>query len=759
MRTGISPLGLLFGCTLFTSSALIFFVQPMFAKMVLPQLGGSPSVWNTCVVFFQAALLAGYAYAHLMTRFALRTQVAVHALFLAAAACALPIAMPLGWLPPTDGTPVPWLLALLGVVVGGPFLVASASAPLLQRWFSLTGRPSSSDPYFFYATSNVGSLVSLLAYPFVVEPSWTLTVQSTAWTFGFVTLGLLIIACGVAAERVRVTARAEVGAAGGNAVVDGAAWAEGSVTADSRHSVDEVPRRIDVTWRRRAHWLALSAVPSSLMLSVTTYLSTDIAAVPLLWILPLTCYLLSFVVAFAPRSLRHGPLVPANLPARIAPLLICCLVLFMLRSASSSLAFIIPLHLLAFLAIAVALHLELTRTRPAAEHLTEFYLWLAVGGVVGGSVNAFLAPVLFSDIAEYPIGLVAACLLLPRSGGASGGVSLADIWWPVVLGVAAFATARLIGVTAVDPRLGLLLAAPLVLWCLSFSRRPVRFALAVTALLVVGQFTASPDGVLLAERSFFGVHRVTLDASGRYHGLSHGTTLHGQQSLDPARRREPLSYYHVSGPIGQTLAMIARRHEGARVAVIGLGAGTLASHARSGQQWTFYEIDPVVERIAREPRFFTYLSDCGDTCRVVLGDARVSLANAAEARYNLVVLDAFSSDAIPIHLLTRDAIRLYLSRLDPQGVIAFHISNRHLALRPVLGDLAADLGLVSIAQAHRVIDVATGQTSSEWLLMARTSAALGGLATDRRWEFTVARRGARVWTDEYSNIVAALTGR
>jgi len=729
MRARVSPVGLLFGITLFTSAALIFCVQPMFARMALPLLGGSPNVWNTCVVFFQLALLTGYGYAHLVTtRLRLGAQVALHGVLLAGAMLTLPIALPAGWTPPTDANPVPWLLGLLGGAVGLPFVIASASAPLLQRWFSLTGRPSSSDPYFLYAASNAGSLVSLLAYPFVIEPGWTLTEQSAGWRMVFAVLTLMIVVCGIVACR----------ASGGPA----------------RSRADAAPRAEaatePVSWTRRGYWLALAAVPSSLMLSVTTYMSTDVAAVPLLWILPLTCYLLSFVVAFAPT-----PILSIGSAVKLVPALVASLAFFMMQGGTLEIWFALPLHLTAFFVIATALHLQLARTRPAAEALTEFYVWMAAGGVLGGAFNAFVAPVVFTGVAEYPIGLVATCLLLVWTE-AQPAPARADAWWPLALGIAGFGLGWLVEHTQQIPQVRAAAFMPLVIVAFGFSRSRLRFALAIAALLVAGHLTQSRDGVLLASRSFFGVLRLTEDTDGRYHSLWHGTTLHGRQSLDPTRRGEALTYYHPSGPVGQTVAMLKARQSHARVGAVGLGAGSLAAYAGRGQHWTFFEIDPLVERIARDPAYFTYLSDCGESCDVVLGDARLSLARVRDASYDLLVLDAFTSDAIPMHLLTRDAVRVYLSKLRPAGLLAFHVSNRHLALRPVLGDVAASLGLTAISQRHEVADASTGQATSEWIVMARDAGDLDGLASDARWTRLVPRRNTRVWTDDYSNIVAAL---
>jgi hypothetical protein len=698
----------------------------MFARMALPQLGGSPNVWNTCVVFFQAALLAGYAYAHVVTtRFRLGTQVVIHGVLLAAAMMTLPIAMPAGWIPPADANPVPWLLGLLGTAVGVPFVVTSASAPLLQRWFSFAGRPSSRDPYFLYAASNAGSLLSLLAYPLVVEPAWSLSEQSARWRTTFAVLSLLILACGLVAWNSTGTAPPDTPADGARATA---------------HAV---------SWNRRARWLALAAVPSSLLLSVTTYLSTDVAAMPLLWVLPLTCYLLSFVVAFAP-----GAVVPADRVTKLMLVLAASLAFFMTQGGILQIWFAVPLHLCAFLAIATALHLKLADMRPAANALTDFYVWIALGGVLGGAFNVFLAPVVFSGVAEYPVGLVAACLALawPEKRMPLPG---ADAGWPVTLGAAGFVLGWLVEYAGAPAGARAVVFGLLTIAAFRFSRRPLRFALAIAALLIAGHLTSSRDGVLMASRSFFGVLGVTQYAGSGYRALWHGTTLHGQQSLDPARRREPLTYYHPSGPIGQTVAMLKAQRARTRVGAVGLGAGSLAAYADAHQPWTFFEIDPLVERIARNPAYFSYLSDCGAWCQVVLGDARLSLARVADASYDLLVLDAFTSDAIPIHLITRDAVQLYVSKLRPGGVLAFHISNRHLSLRPVLADVAGSLGLRAIAQRHEVTDASNGQSSSEWVVMGRDSTVVEALARDARWARLEAAR-ARVWTDDYSNIVAAL---
>jgi SAM-dependent methyltransferase len=497
------------------------------------------------------------------------------------------------------------------------------------------------------------------------------------------------------------------------------------------------------------HWLVLAAVPSSLMLSVTTYLSTDIASVPLLWILPLTGYLLSFVLAFGPWSTWGR-----SLPAKLAPPLICALAIFLVQNAGLPLILSIALHLAAFFIIAAALHIELANRRPPVRHLTEFYFWLSAGGVVGGSFTAIVAPAAFNTVAEYPIALIVACLLLPPPEDTPARAPAMAT--PVLIGVLVWAGVAWSTAVDLDPRLRIALLMPQSVWTLSLSRHRLPFTLALACWFVAGEAARDRAGLLVQQRSFFGVYLV--EAARGSHRLWHGTTLHGEQRVD-ARPPVPLTYYHPTGPIGQAVTAILGDRPSARVAAVGLGAGSLAAYVRESQEWTFYEIDPLVEDIARNPALFGYLDGCGDRCRVVLGDARLSLARATGERFDLIVLDAFSSDAIPVHLMTREALDLYLSRLAPGGVLAFHISNRHLALGPVLGALFADRGLVGLAQLHVVATPdPEGRSTSEWLVAARHAGELRSLSFDARWTPTRAAPGSRVWTDQFSDVVSVLRG-
>ncbi|MBA3422160.1 MAG: fused MFS/spermidine synthase [Thermoleophilaceae bacterium] len=500
-------------------------------------------------------------------------------------------------------------------------------------------------------------------------------------------------------------------------------------------------------------------MPSSLMLGVTSYMTVDLAPVPLLWSVPLSLYLVSFIVAFAPgarNERRHRRLV-LILPA--AALLLSLLILL---EAREPLWVIIPVHLTGFLVAALVCHGELARDRPAARSLTEFYIWIAVGGVLGGVFNALVAPVLFDSLTEYPLVIALACLCLPRRAGrfpAGPQTRWLDFAAPALLGAVVATILALANRAGPELELAgrgfaLSVAAGVAL---NFARRPQRFALSVGAILLAGALLAPGDRVLYQERSFFGVNRVEAEPGG-FHRLVNGTTTHGGQYLSPGRALTPTTYYHPTGPIGQFMTTVPRAGRTDRVAVLGLGGGGMACHARAGERWTFYEIDPTVERMARDPRLFTYMRDCPGRRDVVLGDARLSLAGARDHSYGLIVGDVFSSDAIPVHLLTREAIRLYRSKLTTDGVLALHISNRYLDLGPVAAELARNAGLACLSQdepaaaARRV----PGKAAAHWVLMTRRPDRLGPVASDPRWRPCRREPGAALWTDDFSNIVEAL---
>jgi len=718
---------ILYTLTIFVSATLLFLVQPMFARQVLPMLGGSPAVWNTAMVFYQATLLLGYAYAHFSTqKLGVRKQSLWHLGLLVLPVFVLPLAIPAGWTPPTQGNPVLWMLGLMAVAVGLPFFVVSASSPLLQRWLAGTDLPAARDPYFLYAASNAGSLLALFAYPIVVEPYLSLKQQTTLWSGGYFVFAALTAFCIFQLRR----------------------------AAPAKETEETATPRVAIAGKRRARWILLAFAPSSLMLSVTTYLSTDLAAVPLLWVIPLGLYLLSFILVFAARP----PIRPATVRIALACSLVVLSVMVAVR-VSQPLIFLVPLHLMTFFLVALMCHGQLAEDRPAARDLTEFYLWMSLGGVLGGAFNALLAPVLFRGITEYPIALilVAALFVWPRIGDQTTRQKRLDWILPAALALLTWGL-----VVALQTRLHLpgmqelaiVFGLPTII-CLGFARRPLRFALGLAAILGAGAFYFNEQGqTLYAARSFFGVHRIMLDNKSEFHQIVHGGTLHGRQFSDPNKRGIPLTYYGKSGPIGDVFSALSTPAFPKHVGLIGLGAGTLAAYGKKGQDWTFYEIDPLVEKIARDPRYFTYLQDSAAKPRVVIGDARLSIKNAPPHYYDILIVDAYSSDAIPIHLSTREALQLYLEKLAPNGVMAFHISNRHLDLEPMLGNLARELRLVARTRNdNKKQNRPEGVTASEWVVMARRKENLGALAKDARWKITKTNN-ARLWTDDYSSILS-----
>jgi hypothetical protein len=719
----------LFTATVLLGASLLFLVQPMVGKRLLPQLGAAPAVWNTCLVFFQAVLLAGYAYAHGAAAWlSARRRLVLHAALVLVPLLVLPVAgvVPA---PPGQANPTAWLLQELARSVGLPFLVLSASGPVLQSWFSSTTHPRASSPWFLFAASNVGSLLALLAYPTLVEPRLPLRAQGVLWSGAYGVYAVLVLGCAVRTWH----------------ALPAAALAARSRTQGGRAPG---PRPLQV-----ARWIALSAVPSSLTLGVTTHLATDVASLPLLWVLPLSLYLLTFVAAFSRAS------APATRSAaRLLPILALLVTMLTIGGLAIPLGPSVLLHLLLFTAAALVCHGQLAQSRPAVGHLTGYYLAIAFGGMLGGAANALVAPAIFDGVVEYPLAIVLACALRPARAGRQGRAG------PRAPAVAALlAGALTLGVVlwgnhaeARPPLYAALLAVP-VLVAYAVASRPRPFAVAVGLMLLAGSFARGRYGpVVHAERTFFGVYRVHEDRASGRRVLMQGTTLHGAQSLDPALRHEPMAYYHRRGPFGQAFSALPAASR-SRVAVVGLGAGALASYARPGQSWTFFEIDPAVERIARDARWFSYLSDCGERCSVVIGDARLSLSRVPERAFDLLVLDAFSSDAIPVHLVTREAFVLYFSRLSEGGAVLVHYSNRHLALEPVLGRVAHAQGLVALTEVDAGgKDAASGRMPSEWMVIARDARDVGPLIVDARWVPVGASRGAPLWTDDFSSLAGVL---
>lgn len=725
-------MALLFAVTLFAASALLFLVEPMIGKMLLPYFGGAPAVWNTCLAFFQAALLAGYAYAHALTRWrSSRGQLVLHLLVMALPWLVMPLALQPQWVPMGGTDPVLPLVGILCITVALPFIVVAATAPLLQQWFASTRHRHASDPYFLYAASNAGSMLGLIAYPALVEPYLTLDDQSRAWAAGYALLMLLVTISIVVIWRQRA---------------DATEVCQPALATASRPSV------VLPSVMTRLHWIVLAFVPSSLLLGVTAYLSSDVSPVPLIWVAPLALYLLSFMLVFSrlPRWVHW-------IFALSLPLLVLTQIYDLFAAVARSQHFSIEhqalLHLATFFSAAMVCHGELARRRPVAAHLTDYYFCMSLGGVLGGAFNALVAPLILNSLIEYPLAMSAACMFSPLV-----------LWrWPVSrrwLDPPIAVVIGLVSAVALFQNFEAKQNWPILLCialCFLTLGRPVMFGLSAAALFfVVGFYQDQTYNLLLRERSFYGVVQVKQDPDFRY--LTHGRILHGQQRLseDPAVRDTPLIYYYPTGPIGQLFATpVPVLESRTPIAAVGLGIGSLAYYGQKGQEWTFYEIDPAVERIARDDRYFTYLCDSQADCRVVLGDARLSLDRAPQAHYGLIVVDAFSGDAIPVHLLTHEAMQIYLDKLAPHGMLAFHISNQFLDLAPVLGNLAQASRLVGLDQQELFVsdeEKAAGKAASHWVILSREGEDFGPLADDARWQSLLPAPKLPLWTDHHASL-------
>jgi protein-L-isoaspartate O-methyltransferase len=735
------------------AAALLFLVQPMVGKMVLPRAGGSPQVWNTSLVFFQTALLVGYLHAHLSVRWlGVRRQALLHLVLLALPVLVLPIALPEG-VPRAGSSPSWWVLATLTLAVGLPFVVLSTASPLLQRWLAETEHAHAADPYFLYAGSNAGSLLGLLVFPVLLEPLLPLTSQSRLWALGYLGFVALAVVCAlvvVSAER-----RGD-----GHTLTAAPAPAAPAPTGPAAGTLSAAGPT-DVTARARLFWVASAAVPSALLLGVTQYLTSQIAPISLLWVLPLGVYLGTFIVAFARRQLVS----PERLSRLLAIVAVVAALVLLARLVDPQ--WVIALLHLAVLALGGLLcHVRLAQARPPTSHLTEYYLLISTGGAIGGSLAALAAPVLFDFIAEYPVAVALACLFrLPFAGhGSEKGFSRflyvgkkLDVLLPAVLAaylLTAVGAARAIG-DFPDGAMVLLVAVLPTLVVFTFSPRPVRFALGLAVLLAAAESGQMYRGEILhTDRTFFGVHRVTRDPDNTVTVLYHGSTVHGVQSVDPARATEPLAYYHPTGPAGNLVSAFARQNDKSELALVGAGTGALAVLAGAHQRVTLYEIDPEVVWIADESGLFTYLANARAPHEWVVGDGRIELQRTT-TRYDLIVLDAFSSGTIPIHLMTHEALELYLERLAPGGALLFHISNRHLELAPVLGAHARDLGLAALEwiDVRDDEDVERGIFGSHWVLIAPPHE---GLAYIPRagWRPLALPEGTRAWTDDFSDLLS-----
>lgn len=736
-----SPTALAFAATIFVSAALVFSVQPIMGRLLLPMLGGSPSVWNTAMVFFQAALLVGYAYAHALQRVrTLRRQVAIHLLLLVLALAVFwPLRLTEALGSPDTAAPIAWLLGTLALSVGAPFAVLSATAPLLQAWFARvrSGTAEGANPYVLYAASNLGSFAALMAYPALIEPMTGLGVQTIGWSVGYALFIVLTVGLAVLAWRRRGQADLQ------QPVVVG----------------DPVP------WRRKLAWVGMAAIPSSLMLGVTTHLSVDVASAPFLWVVPLALYLLTFVIAFSAR-----PAVPfaITLMIQAATTAICTVLVHWTNGEWLMLVFV---HLVTFFFAALMCHQRLAALRPEPGRLTEFFLLLALGGVLGGAFNALAAPAIFDTVLEYPLVLALTALARPWSRTRPG----REEWlWaaaivplclipPIVMGwLDADARPHAMGLTWERGRMLCYLVLVAAAICAFMIRDRARLFFAALCLLglAAGQ-VATRYAWSESERSFFGVIRwadETFPGVGPVRILMHGTTLHGAQAQAPEWRCRPSLYYAPVTPIGEAMIVTQNRNPAAVIGVVGQGAGSLAAYKRASDSLTFFEIDPTVDRWARDPERFSYIGECADgPIHTVFGDARLTLRDEPAGTYDLLVVDAFSSDAVPTHMLTIEAIREYLRLLRPEGLLVLHLSNRNLEITSPTLAAARALGVPVMHKIYGENPDAPRMTeaSTEVVVMSPTSEGLEPFRIDARWREDL-ETDVRPWTDDYVDLFGAL---
>lgn len=729
-----------FTSSMLISALLLFFVQPMFTKMVLPMLGGSSGVWNTAMVFFQTVLLGGYLYAHFLTKyFKFRTQIIIHGMVMLLSIVFLPIAVPQEWAQPASGTPVLWLIGLFTVVLGMPFFALSANAPLMQKWFSYTSHEKADDPYFLYAASNIGSLFSLLSYPILIEPFFKVSEQSFAWAFGFVVLMIGLTMCGIFAYNFRASPVAQ----------------ESAVVGE--------PSEKDIKWSDRVFWTLCAIVPSGLMLAVTTHITSNIASAPLLWVLPLAIYLLTFIIAFSSKPIISTSLLKVLfLPAAAALILSSNLHLAKFIGAGSE----VILHLIGFFIIVQFCHSRLAESRPSAKSLTEFYFYMSLGGVLGGASIALLAPLLFVNSYEYSLMIVVSAFVVSISKMKPE----LDAKAIILCGMIVFGL--LLSLGFITPLVGDLLSTMLFGHCvllllLYVFFKPVYLKSAIYLMCfwtLSNGLIFSSNSNIFADRSFFGISRVNAEQmdEGIVHDFIHGNTVHNRQLRGASNESYPLSYYAPQGSFGQALNAIRADRPNIKVAAIGLGAGALACHIHAGEDWKFYEIDPVVEKLARDTSLFSFIDKCAPNVSIELGDARLTLENESKGVHDLIIVDAFSSDSIPAHLMTKEALALYRSLLKDDGFVFFHTSNRNLDVTSVAINIAEAGNLSS-----RMIEFKPEPTMKHYKLIDESTAVLVGhdasleriLKGNKAWKKQKGNQIVGVWSDDFSHILGAFLAK
>lgn len=732
-RRDFAPI-FLFAFTLFSSASLMFVLQPMFGKVLLPLLGGAASVWNTCMVFYQSILFLGYLYAHMLTsHFSPRRQLMIHGAFLLLTLCLLPIGIPENSTPPTEGDPTLWLLGILLMSIGLPFFILSTTSPLLQKWFSRLGHKTSDDPYYLSVASNSGSLIALLSYPFLFEPQFGLSNQQQSWSIGFLLLcGLISFCMGMYSQQ----GKKETAAA--------------SIAPAKTPGLN-----------LQLKWLLLSLIPSSLLLGTTNYISIDIASMPLLWVIPLAIYLISFIIVFSKYADRvHKVMVVAQ-----HLLVIPFLIYFFSGQKLESFGMEQALHLLVFFVSIMVCHGELARQRPAAQYLTQYYLIMSFGGMVGGMFNNFIAPFIFETLVEYPLMIVAALLLNPSNNSPRFYLQRQSsklIFAGYLLFFAAilyfnqqkFADGTILGLIIAAVAINLFIFHKNLLYLLLYSGVIVSCTLPSS-----GQ---RKNETIYQGRNFYGVLSINKsqiqadDSSETIHRIYSGSTEHGAQFREKSLQCTPVSYYGEKGPIGQLFQSYAPYNDHWQIGIVGLGSGALGGYAKAGQKWTFYEINPAMVEIAENPAYFDYLSGCVADYDIEIGDARLVLEKQQSHSLDLLVIDAFTSDSIPMHLMTREAVELYFGNLNDKGLLAFHVSNHHLDLKKVLADHAQKLGLIALIQKFRPEEKSPYVNKSDWVVLAKEQESITPLLTSElgEWKKLESDGSIQSWTDDFTSIVS-----
>ncbi len=745
----------LFLTTILVGSFLLFLVQPMVARMALPRLGGAPAVWNSAMLVYQALLLGGYAYAHWLGSRAPRTQAIAHVVLFALAAIWLPVGLVAGN-PPVDGSIVVWVPWLLLASIGPLFFMVASQAPLMQRWFATSG---GGDPYPLYAASNLGSFSGLICYPLLVEPMLGTGQQSLMWTLIYALLFLLVGLCALTLYRT------------GNM--------PSSMTVAAEAEMDE-PRP---PLSRLALWIVLAAVPSGLMLSTTTHLTTDIMAMPLLWVIPLGLYLLSFSVAFSERRML------ADILTNIAPFALLFIGASALLSDQSGGMTAVFLTMAMLFVVAVALHTVMYRLRPGVQHLTLFYLMMSVGGALGGVLCALIAPVIFDWAYEHPLLILAAAALLPAKAIFDwpelvnmAGARLTRVRWIMVIlaaVIAYFAAKNWTGMMDLTQFLPLIALGLIGLFSIG-SR--IHFTLVLAAAMIAYggyrtlQLSADNDRV----RSYFGVYTMRDYGEGdqRTRTLAHGTTTHGLQRLGAKFSTQPTTYYGRNSGVGLAMkAAPALYGSAARIGVVGLGTGTLACYKQPQQNWQFFEIDPAMAHLARDSGTFTFMQQCAPNAPIRIGDARLTLAAQPKGAFDVLAIDAFSSDAIPMHMLTAEAFATFDRVVQPSGLLLVHISNRFIDLEPVLAAEAKRRGWATALRYDQVGEegAALQENDSVWVAFSkdpkmiealqgpipvmRPAVPVGTAVAQQAlpvWRALRPDPGYAGWTDEYGSVLPLL---